>query len=259
MKLVKPKFQKRKMLIAGVVITAIATIVSPAAAQISGRTTSLLSSIFGAVGVDIAPYLEYVQAAEDFYQAVATNNLSGILEGITVAAGELGIPIPSEVQKAIDRATARTPDQAGAFGVEAVLLNKVLQGQADYEITRSGAETILSADGQQRIAEIKEITAQVAGASSQASQTAQGSTISQDILKQIAIQNNGTTAILKSIYDSTVDGQIANAQTSQAIGNISKTLTEEAWEKRVTSQAGQIGLMDTTAQFSALVSPRNNQ
>lgn len=252
----KAKSRKRNILIASVLLTTVATISSPVLAKTIDA--SLLSSIFGASGIDIAPYLRYIQTAEDFYKTVATGNLKEILGEIAVASGELGIPIPTEVQKAIDLATAQK-GQTGAFGIESVLLSKVLQGQADSKIAMTGAETLLSKNGQQRISDIKEITAQAAASSVQASQTSQDSIITQDVLKQITIQNTGTTAILKSIYDSTVDNQITNAQTSQAIGNMSKALTEEAWGKQVTGQASQVGLMDTTAQFAALVSPQKQQ
>lgn len=257
MSLVQPNLRswKRNGLIAGVAIALAATISSPAAAQISGTLSLLSSSIFGATGIDITPYIEYVRAAEDLYKAIVTGNIAGILEGLDVASGELGIPLPEEVQIAIDKVTNQSSAQAGAFGIEAALLNKVLQGQTDYAITKAGAETLLSADGQKRIAEMKETTAQVATASTQASKTAAGKNVTQDVLKQIAIQNSGTTSILKSIYDSSVDSQVTNVMTAQATSNMSKTLSDEAWGKRVDNQAGQIGLMDTTAQFSALVSP----
>lgn len=254
----KPKSRKRKIILIGVSVVAIAVTCSPVSAQIAAKI-SRLSSIFGAFGVDIAPYLEYIQAAEDFYQAVSTGNLKEILEGSTVAAGELGIPIPTEVQKVIDEVTDQTDAQAGAFGVESSLLNQVLQGQADYKIAQSSAEALLGEEGQRRIADSKEMTAEAAAASAQASQTAQGENITQEVMKQIAVQNTSTTAILKSIYDSAVDDQIVSTQTYQALGNMSKALTEEAWGKRITGQASQIGLMDTIAQYSALVSPRTEQ
>lgn len=253
----KRKFHWQRGLIAGCAIASVTTLSSsPVVAQISGTISLLSNSIFGATGIDITPYIEYIRAGEDFYRAIATGNLAGILEGIAVASGELGIPLPEEVQIAIDKVTNRTDKgNGGAFGVETALLNRVLQSQANYEITKAGTQTLLSADGQKRISEMKEMTAQVATASTQASKTATTKNVTQDVLKQIAIQNSSNTSILKSIYDSTVDSQVANAVTAQAIGDMSKTMTQEAWSKKVDNQAGQIGLMDTTAQFSALVSP----
>ncbi len=130
-----------------------------------------------------------------------------------------------------------------------------MNGQVDSKITSAVAENLLSSEGQSRIAEVKEMTAQANASSLQAVATASSSNVTQDVLKQMAIQSGDMTSILKSIYDSTVDAQVADAATSVAIGNISATLTEEAWGKKVDSQASQIGLMDTTSLFSALASP----
>lgn len=246
---------KKRLLIAGGLITVSALAVfSPIKASGIG-IPSQLSSLFGAAGVDVSSYLEYLNAAEDFYSAIASENLGEILVGLEVASGELGIPIPEEVQKAIDLASSVKEGKEGAFGIGSTALSQVLNGQVDSKTTSAIAENLLSEKGQSRIAEVKEMTAQANASSLQASATAGGSNVTQDVLKQMAIQNGDTNSILKSIYDSTVDAQVADAATSVAIGNISATLTEEAWGKKVESQASQVGLMDTTSLFSALASP----
>ena len=254
----KLKLHQQKILIATVSAVAVSVISSPTLATVYNNI-SLKSSIFGVFDADIAAYLEYVRAIKDFYQAVADGNLERIFGEIAVNSGELGIPIHTEVKKAIDITTTQIDEQLGGFGLESAILGKVLQAEADYKLTRSGAETLLSQDGQRRIADLKEMTAQASTASAQAAQAAQSMKVTQDVQKQIALQNTSMTAILKSIYDSTVDGQVASIQAYQAIGNMSKVMAEESWGKRVTNQASQVGLLDTTAQFSALASPRINR
>ncbi len=250
----EPKSKKRLLVAGGLIAVSALAIFSPIKA--SGISIpSQLSTLFGAAGVDVSQYLEYLTAAEDFYSAVASENLGEILIGIEVASGELGIPIPEEVQKAIDLAASKKEGTEGAFGIGSTALGQVLNGQVDSKTTSANAENLLSSEGQSRIAEVKEMTAQANASSLQAVATASGSNVTQDVLKQMAIQSGDMTSILKSIYDSTVDAQVADAATSVAIGNISATLSEEAWGKKVESQASQIGLMDTTSLFSALASP----
>ena len=159
------------------------------------------------------------------------------------------------MQKAIHLAASGKDGKQGSFGIGSTALSQILRGQVDSKTTSAVSEILLSKEGQTRIKDVKEMTAQAAASSLQASATAGSSNVTQDVLKQIAIQSGDTTSILKSIYDSTVDAQVADAATSVAIGNISQTLSEEAWGKKVETQANQIGLMDTTSLFSALVSP----
>jgi hypothetical protein len=243
------KRKSQKILIAGGLATLV--IVSIPAVALSESDAGFL---------DIDPYLEYIRSGQQFYQQIveAKNNLSDLLKGNIVAAGKLGIPIPKEIQAAINKATTQAENQKGGFGMQSVLLNKVLQGESDYETAKSRAEIILSKEGQQQIVNTKEMITQAAIASASASQAAQKKNITQDILKDAAVGSAANTKILQSIYDSTVEGQITNIQVAQTTGNISKTLSEEAWGKQVNTQAAQIGIMDTTAQFSALVSPQNN-
>ena len=248
------KSKKRLLIAGGLMAVSTLAIFSPIKAS-GVSIPSQLSSLFGAAGVDISSYLEYLNAAEDFYSAVASENLGEILVGLAVASGELGIPIPDEVQKAIDLAASTKEGKEGAFKIGSTALGQVLNGQVDSKMTSAVAENLLSSEGQSRIAEVKEMTAQANASSLQAVTTAGSSNVTQDVLKQMAIQSGDMTSILKSIYDSTVDAQVADAATSVAIGNISATLTEEAWGKKVDLQASQIGLMDTTSLFSALASP----
>ncbi len=92
-----PKSKKRLLIAGGLIAVSALAIFSPIKA--SGISIpSQLSTLFGAAGVDVSSYLEYLNAAEDFYSAVASENLGEILIGIEVASGELGIPIPEEVQ-----------------------------------------------------------------------------------------------------------------------------------------------------------------
>ena len=243
-----PKSKKRLLIAGGLVAVSALAIFSPIKA--SGISIpSQLSTLFGAAGVDVSSYLEYVNAAESFYSAIASENLGEILVGIEVASGELGIPIPDEVQKAIDLAASVKDGKEGSFGIGSTALSQILRGQVDSKTTSAVSENLLSKEGQTRIKDVKEMTAQAAASSLQASVTAGSSNVTQDVLKQIAIQSSDTTSILKSIYDSTVDAQVADAATSVAIGNISQTLSEEAWGKKVETQASQIGLMDTTSYF----------
>ena len=250
-----PKSKKRLLIAGGSIAVSALAIFSPISARAASGTVSMLSSLFGAAGVDVSSYLEYLNAAEDFYSAIASENLGEILVGIEVASGELGIPIPDEVQKAIDLAASVKDGKEGSFGIGSTALSQILRGQVDSKTTSAVSENLLSKEGQTRIKDVKEMTAQAAASSLQASATAGSSNVTQDVLKQIAIQSGDMTSILKSIYDSTVDAQVADAATSVAIGNISQTLSEEAWGKKVETQANQIGLMDTTSLFSALASP----
>ena len=198
----KLKLRQPKILIASISAVVVSVISSPSIATVYNNN-SLKASVSGAFDADIAHYLEYVRAIKDFYQMIAKGNLERIFGEIAVKSGDLGIPIPTEVQKAIDKTTTQSDEQSGGFGLESATLGKVLQAEADYKLARSGAETLLSEDGQRRVADLKEKTAQAFTASAQASKASQRMSVTQDVQKQIAIQNSNMTAILKSIHDST--------------------------------------------------------
>lgn len=251
----KPKFKKRYLIAGGLIAASSLAFFSPISAKAAQISVSSISSLFGAAGVDVAPYMEYLTAAEDFYKAVSTKNLSKVLSGIEVASGQLGIPIPEEVQKAIDAASSVKEGQ-DAFGIGgSAALNQVLQGQVDASSTSTIAESTLSSQGQSDIVATKKSTAEAAASSLQSAQNAGASNVSQDILREIANQMSNSVAIEKANYDTNVDSQVANAATSQAIGNISQTLAEDNWGKKVERQASQVGMGDSTAFFAALASP----
>lgn len=275
MKFVKCKYtsRKSKVLITGLIAALGLGIISESAAAFNNTFSRLDDSVSHIKDAqtnayvasntsvfDIESYLEYIRSGQEFYKQIvgAKNNLSDLLKGNIVATGKLGIPIPKEIQTAINKATNQTENQKGGFGMESVLLNKVLKGETDYETALARAEIILSKEGQQQIFDTKQMNQKASIASASASQIAQKQNVTQDVLKQTAIQNAANTAILRSVYNSVVENQVTNTQVAQATGNISKTLASEAWSKQVNVQVGQIGIMDTTAQFSALVSPENN-
>jgi hypothetical protein len=251
----KPKFKRRYLIAGGLIAASSLAFFSPISAKAAQISVSSISSLFGAAGVDVSPYMEYLTAAEDFYKAVSTKNLSKVLSGIEVASGELGIPIPEEVQKAIDAASSVQEGQS-AFGIGgSAALDQVLQGQVDATSTSTIAESTLSSQGQSDIVATKKSTAEAAASSLQSAKNAGASNVSQAILRDIATQMSNSVAIEKATYDTNVDSQVANAATSQAIGNISQTLAEDNWGKKVERQAGLVGIGDSTALFAALASP----
>lgn len=250
----KPNLKKR-YLIAGGLIASTILMFNPISTKAAEVTVSSISSLFGAAGIDVSPYMEYLTAAEGFYKAVATKNISEALSGIEVASGKLGIPLPDEVKKAIDLASSVKEGQQGAFGIGSTALGKVLQGQVDAKTTSSVSESVLSSQGQSTIAETKKNTAEAAASSLQSSKKAGSLNVTQDVLKEIATQMANSVSVQKATYDSTVDTQVAIATISPAIGNISKTMSDEVWGKKVDGQASAIGLNDSTALFSALASP----
>lgn len=246
---------KKRYLIAGGLIAASTLMFNPISTKAAEVTVSSISSLFGAAGVDVSPYMEYLTAAEGFYKAVATKNISEALSGIEVVSGKLGIPLPDEVKKAIDLASSVKEGQQGAFGIGSAALGKVLQGQVDAKTTSSSSESVLSSQGQSTIAETKKNTAEATASSLQSARKAGSMNVTQDVLKEIATQMANSVSVQKAAYDSTVDTQVAIATISPAIGNISKTMSDEVWGKKVDGQASTIGLNDSTALFSALASP----
>ncbi len=251
----KPKFKKRYLIAGGLIAASSLAFFSPISAKAAQISVSSITSLFGAAGIDVSPYLEYLTAAEGFYKAVATKNISEALSGIEVASGKLGIPLPDEVKKAIDLASRVKEGQQGAFGIGSAALGQVLQGQVDAKTTSSSSENILSSQGQSTIAETKKNTAEATASSLQSARKAGSMNVTQDVLKEIATQMANSVSVQKAAYDSTVDTQVAIATISPAIGNISKTMSDEVWGKKVDGQASTIGLNDSTALFSALASP----
>ena len=158
------------------------------------------------------------------------------------AAGVLGLPDPSQTRQAAEEAAAASEG--------AIYAGDRAANEIDRQTTRASAAGILSQEGQQQQKAVYEQTQQAVDAVQQASDLAQTEVVTQNVMKQIAIQNAQTAKVMGSVQSNLLKSNEQQAQTNTQLTNISRTLDGQTQLEnadrvgvgfsnlRITSQAG---------------------
>lgn len=266
------KAKYRHLMIAGVSLGLIVISVSSASAQLGlGTVGNILnkaqkaSPILKKTGLDIQPELSlangYLQDANDywnqissFYYNISAGNLEGMLGDISGITGALGIPDPFAVRTQGEwneqipgtmttaQSKGNTADRAIALGVASTVL-----GQEGQTLIRSQ---------QQQVAETVQQSALAAEQSGAAAQQAQSRNVTQDILKDVAVQQGimaQQQAMLTQVNQQ-MSGQLTSLQLQGAasnllMANISGTLDQQEVERQQQRQDNNLTEAQTAAQI----------
>lgn len=268
----QPKPKYRNLLIAGVSFSLIVLSVSSANAQLGlGTVGNILnkaqkvSPILKKAGLDIQPELNeangYLRDANDywnqissFYYNISAGNLEGILGDIEGITGVLGIPDPFAVRTQGEwneqipgtmttaQHKANTADRAIALGIASTVL-----GQEGQTLIR---------EQQQQVAETVQQSGLAAEQSASAAQQAQSRNVTQDILKDVAMQQGimaQQQAMLTQVNQQ-MSGQLTSLQLQGAasnllMSNISGTLDQEEVQRQQERQDNNLTEAQTASQI----------
>jgi hypothetical protein len=236
-------------------LTVLALSLCLSAPAIAFEELSLFSDIFSFFGVDVSEYLEYLDEAFTFYEAIANENLQEIMEGVVYAAGEIGIPIPSSLEEGI-QAFVDQESVPGPFAVGSEEYKQLLLTLSQAEQAKAQVEFNLGADGQEEIYESKEASAEDAAEASEAAQSAQRAITSQDVLKSISTQLASLNSLQRRENDESVDNRPLQAQILQATATTAKYAADERWAKQVENEAANYGSISSLSNMMGALSPQ---
>lgn len=110
----------------------------------------------------------------------------------------------------------------------------------------------LSTEAQEQQKKVKEQTTAALEATGEAAQEAQGTYVTQEVLKLIALQNAQTATILHAQQDEIYQNRVVGAVSAQQLLNLNKREKEKQWQESIGRTASDLGLFDTATQFTSL-------
>lgn len=271
----KPKTRRRPLVIAGASLALSLVFVSSVNAQSSlkkasnvlnraSNVTSKLKPVLGSSGTEIQSTISeansYVSQAQQywnqlssFYYNLIGGNLEGILGDIQGITGALGIPDPFAIRTSgawdekipgtmsTAQAKANTTDRAIADGIASTILGK-------------SGQTVIR-EQQQQIAYSVEQSASKAQQSAVIAQSTQSRNVTQDILKDAAIQQALMAQQQADLVqvNQQMSGQLTGLQLQGAahnlmLSNISGTLDQQELQRQQAQQANNLSEAQTMAQ-----------
>jgi opacity protein-like surface antigen len=193
---------------------------APARAADSGNPLSSLTDWFNEAKSTVDSYIKDVG-----------KQLSGFgkeFEGIADdVVGELGLPDPTQLRKELDKVVTDSP----IFSKDGVA------NEADRQVARGSAAAILSSDGQAQQAQAYGQTQTQLETVGQQAQAAQGMDVTQNVMKQMALQQAQTTQVLGGVRSDLLKMNEQQATGNLLQTNISRTLDGQQQQRN----AEQVG------------------
>ena len=222
---------------------------------------------FNLFGIDLENYLGSIQ---DFFIAQITaqilpdhdqtdlflsilnqNLLSGIQEKIGSIFGVFGYPSPNEINREIPEIVVN--DDSEEIGEFTPLGKKEATVSAGKrKITEAYLESRLGKDAQEQKKKQLEAIGQLANHSVTAATDAASQNVTQDVLKQLAVQNAEQALISQGIYGELTQLGMNQNMSLQELSKISENLEQQDWKNKVTSSANRVSLVEAMTQFGSL-------
>lgn len=204
---------KKNLLTLTVSILLVAT---PARADDSGNPLSGITDWFNQAKSTVESYVQDIG-----------KQLSGFgqeFEGIAQdAVGALGLPDPAQLREELDKVVTDSP----IFSKEGVA------NEADRQTALGSASAILSEDGQTQQAQAYEQTQTQLETIGQQAQAAQGMDVTQNVMKQMALQQSETTQVLAGMRSDLLKMNEQQATQTVVQTNISRTLDGQQQQQNV--------------------------
>lgn len=263
------KSRRKTLLIMGVSLTLVVVSASNASALV-GASNNLnqarhISPVLNMAGVNIQPSInqanqygqqasQYWSLISSFYNQLISGNIQGILGSIQGITGALGIPDPIQIRtdsvwneqipgtQATAQAKANTTDRTIATAIASTVL-----GQQGQTVIRNQ---------QQHIDTTVQNTAAAAQQTVDAASYAQSRNVSQDILKDLSVQQayisqqQAGLAQINQLLSTQLTGlQLQSAAGNLMLGNISGTLDQQELSQRLEQQATNLSEAQTVSQI----------
>ena len=206
---------KKNLLTLTVSILLVAT-ATPARADDSGNPLSGITDWFNQAKSTVESYISDIG-----------EQLSGFgqeFEGIAQdAVGALGLPDPAQLREELDKVVTDSP----IFSKEGVA------SEADRQTALGSASAILSEDGQTQQAQAYEQTQTQLETIGQQAQAAQGMDVTQNVMKQMALQQAETTQVLGGMRSDLLKMNEQQATQTVVQTNVSRTLDGQQQQQNV--------------------------
>ena len=211
------------------------------------------------IKIDLNPYFNELKgfALEEINQVVSSLGLDPTtVNVINEVLGKLGLPdLQQLAQNVYGQITS--PSQNTATNSSLIVNPVILANQQATDTVLAIEKQILAAklgqNSQEQIAKQIESVASLTASASQAAQTAASKNITQDILKEITVQNAQASLILQAIYRQSLDNHLGNTQMHLTLTEVANSLKTEERERLIQQSGEQLALFRSMSNFTTLV------
>ncbi|MDJ0598904.1 MAG: hypothetical protein QNJ37_08715 [Crocosphaera sp.] len=184
-------------------------------------------------------------SATDPNNPTETVNSPSMSEIVTQSVGDMGVPIPAEVQ-----ASANNLNQYDAFEVNPVVKRHYRRNFLDRAITRLVSESTLSAQGQKSLKDHTDTAMEVAVESQMIAGTGQNLDVTQDVMKYGLVNDAKQTLLLGALVTQSANNRVDSALNNRNLINISRTMDQMAKQQRIERAIYARRLLETSSQLN---------
>lgn len=188
----------------------------------------------------------------DMYLSVLNSEILSQIQGeLAGLFGALGFPNSEAIGKRIPEIIIDTETENVA---EFTLLTKkkAAINSSSRMLTEAHLQSRLSEDAQNAKKEEIESISDVAAHSVEAAEEAASLNITQDVLKQVAVQNADSALINRAIFGEMTQLSMNQTMTNHELHQILKNLEDSQWQDKINSTASRVSLADAVTEFTSL-------
>ena len=178
-----------------------------------------------------------------------------ILEGISAKIGELfgviGYPNPNAIDREIPEIIVNDdPEEIEEFTTFGKKQLAISSGKR--QIMSAYIESRMGEEAQQQKKQQLEAISLLADSSLNAATDAASSDVTQDVMKQIAVQQANNAFISQAIHAELAQLGLGQNMSLSELSNISENMEQQEWQGKVNSAAARVSFVDAITQFSSL-------
>ncbi len=189
-----------------------------------------------------------------FFSVLNQHVLAGISSKLGDLFGVLGYPNPNEISEQVPEIIVNTEteplEEFTTFGKKELAI-----AASKKMLTEAYLESRLGDKAQEQKKQQLVIVSDLANHSVTAATTANSQNVTQDVLKQVAMQNANQALINQAMYAELTQIEMNQNMSLNELSKISHNLDKKDWEDTVNSTASRVSLVQAITQFSSLFYP----
>ncbi|MBD1922596.1 hypothetical protein H6F77_16120 [Microcoleus sp. FACHB-831] len=198
-------------------LTLIGAISTPARAVTNASSDNFFTQLFGELNHQIESVRGYLdKIVADKLKPLSESLGKDLDSAISSATGVLGLPDPAQSRKDVEEIASAA--DSPVYGADKAT------NEVDRQITRGASDATLGLSGQQRLKEQASQTQNSVDIVQQQANAAQEEVVTQNVMKQIALQNARTGAILGSLRADSLQAAQRQELANLNLTNISRSV-----------------------------------
>ena len=211
---------------------------------LNSMTSFLTEEIGGALNLD-------ENQTNLIFSVLSRGMLEKIQERIGDIFGAFGYPSPDEINREIPEIIINDDqEEIGEFTILAKAEAEVFASRK--KITDAYLESRLGKEAQEQKKQQLDSITSLADSSVNSATDAASQNVTQDVLKQVAVQNANQALISSAMFGELTQLGFNQSMSFQELSKISTNLEEEDWQEKVNSAANRVSVVEAITQFGSL-------